>query len=154
MDNLMSVWLGEELPPINDALKKILNASDTTLGNAEYINILAISTKSQQLLFLWVLIHRLLEMFGVNYKEALQQMDRDTYLYWLREQISKRFPSLLELYDYTIVSLFTNVKFLRSREGFERKMEVTHIEERTEKASEIREQAAKKGILSTLRERL
>lgn len=150
----MNIWLGEDLPPINDALVKILNASDTTLGNAEYINILAISTKSQQLLFLWVLIHRLLEVFGVDYKQALKELDRDTYLYWLREQISKRFPSLLELYDYTVVSLFTNVKFLRSKDGFERKMEVTHIEERTENATELREQAAKRGIFSTLREKL
>ena len=146
----ITVWLGGSLPPVDVHLQAILNPADTTLGYATYENIIALNNKSKALLWIWNFIHRLLDLFNIQIQVDWSKDNAVmVYLQKVRVEIAKRFPSLLSLYDYIVASLFLNVKFLRSREGFERKMQATRIsieEYKGEGASEIREKVAKSKI--------
>ena len=152
-ERVIDALAGEGLVVNDPQVSRILNRYDMTFGHATFKNILAIQQEANLTTEIWITIHKILALFGI-----VVEPDEDaenkllSYLHKLQNELAKRFPSLLELYNSLLIDLYVNVKYLRNKQGFERinqttkREEIKHIGEEPERAEETRESIIKQKL--------
>ena len=148
-------YIGEDLELPDPQLSRVLNKQDLTYGNASYLNIFTIASESITTFKLYTLMMKLKSLFNITIdvsEEEINKYGSYAYVYKLHNELGKRFPSLVSLYNTHLIDTYLDVKFLRSKEGFERKegrttRYISVQESEIEKAERVREAS----VLSKLR---
>jgi len=152
-ERVIDALAGEGLVVNDPQVSRILNRYDMTFGHAIFKNIIAIQQEANLTTETWITIHKILALFGIRITlDDNEENKLLNYLHKLQQELAKRFPSLLELYNSLLIDLYVNVKYLRNKQGFERinqttkREEIRHIGEESEKAEETRESLIKQKL--------
>jgi len=110
----------------NPQLQILLDRRDLTYGYARYLDMFAIKKTAHIINSLWRLTAKFFALYQIPLKKEYK--DVKEFVEDFLAQIQARSPSLAKLYEDELIDLYIQVKYLRSREGYEREALITKKE--------------------------